>query len=96
LIFLEQPHIDLLTRHRFFLSHDKKESLQKINNKTQKHGLKAINDLLKGFLSVFFCIAGLKIDEQEATRFILLSPETSQKKIRETIHEKIMNESDSE
>jgi hypothetical protein len=36
----------------------------------------------------------LKIDEQEATRFLLLSPETNQEKIREAIYEKIKKETD--
>ena len=43
---------------------------------------------------MIFCSAGLKIDEQESTRFILLSPETSQEKFRFAIQEKIKKESD--
>jgi len=44
---------------------------------------------------VIFCTAGLRIDEQEATRFLLLSPDASQEKIREAIYEKIRKETDS-
>jgi hypothetical protein len=51
---------------------------------------------LKGFPSVVFCTAGLKVDEQESTRFLLLSPETSQEKIREAVLGKIGRESDGE
>jgi hypothetical protein len=36
----------------------------------------------------------LEVDEQEATRFILLSPETNQEKIRAAIHERIAKDSD--
>jgi len=66
----------------------------KITDKTQKFGLKTKNVLLRGYPSVIFCTAGLKIDEQEATRFLLLSPEINQEKIREAIHEKIKKETD--
>jgi len=94
LIFLDQPHTQLLERLRPLLSHDKKEIILKITDKTQKFGLKTKNVLLRGYPSVIFCTAGLKIDEQEATRFLLLSPETNQEKLREAIHEKIKKETD--
>lgn len=96
LIFLDQPHTQLLERLRPLLSHDKKEIPLKITDKTQKFGLKTKNILLRGYPSVIFCTAGLKIDEQEATRFLLLSPETNQEKIREAIHEKIKKETDAD
>ncbi len=95
LIFLDQPHTQLLERLRPLLSHDKKEINIKITDKSQKFGLKTKNVLLRGYPSVIFCTAGLRIDEQEATRFLLLSPETKQEKLREAIQEKIKKESDS-
>jgi len=94
LIFLDQPHTQLLERLRPLLSHDKKEISLKITDKTQKFGLKTKNVLLRGYPAVIFCTAGLKIDEQEATRFLLLSPETNQEKIREAIYEKLKKETD--
>lgn len=96
LIFLDQPHTQLLERLRPLLSHDKKEISLKITDKTQRFGLKTKNVLLRGYPAVIFCTAGLKIDEQEATRFLLLSPETNQEKIREAIYEKIKKETDPE
>lgn len=96
IIFLDQPHNDLLARLRPILSHDKKEIMSKITDKSQKFGLRTKNILIKGFPAVIFCTAGLKIDEQEGTRFILLSPETSQQKLREGITEKIRKEVDPE
>jgi len=96
LIFLDQPHTQLLERLRPLLSHDKREISLKITDKTQKFGLRTKNVLLRGYPSVIFCTARLKIDEQEATRFLLLSPETSQEKIREAIHEKIKKETDAD
>ena len=96
LIFLDQPHNDLLARLRPLLSHDKKEISLKITDKTQKFGLKTKNILLKGYPAVIFCTAGLRIDEQEATRFLLLSPEINQNKIRDGITESIKKEADNE
>lgn len=96
LIFLDQPHMQLLERLRPLLSHDKKEIESKFTDKNQKSGLRAKKVFIKGFPAVIFCSAGLKIDEQEGTRFLLLSPETNQKKIKEAIHERIKKESDNE
>lgn len=96
LIFLDQPHTQLLERLRPLLSHDKKEISLKITDKTQKFGLKTKNILLKGYPAVIFCTGNLRIDEQEATRFLLLSPEVNQEKIREAIHEKIKKETDTD
>lgn len=94
LIFLDQPHTQLLERLRPVLSHDQKEVRLKITDKSQKHGLRTKNVIVKGFPSVIFCTAGLRIDEQEATRFFLLSPEVNQEKIRQAVLEKIRKETD--
>lgn len=94
LIFLDQPHNLLLQHLRPMLSHDKKEIPIKITDKTQKFGLKTKNVLLRGYPAVIFCTAGLRLDEQEATRFLLLSPETGQEKIREAVYEKLKRETD--
>lgn len=94
LIFLDQPHNDLLARLRPLLSHDKKEINLKITDKSQKMGLRTKNIFIKGYPSVIFCTAGLRIDEQEATRFLLLSPEINQEKIRESVLASIQKEAD--
>lgn len=94
LVFLDQPHTLLLQHLRPLLSHDKKEIALKITDKSKKYGLKTKNIFLKGYPAVIFCTAGLKIDEQEATRFLLLSPEISQEKIRESIYQRIKKEVD--
>jgi DNA primase len=96
LIFLDQPHNELLARLRPLLSHDKKEISLKITDKSQKAGLRTKNVLLKGYPSVIFCTAGLRIDEQETTRFLLLSPEVNQEKIRQGILESIRKEADAD
>ena len=96
LIFLDQPHNELLARLRPLLSHDKKEIAIKITDKTQKNGTKTKNILLRGYPSVIFCTAGLRIDEQEATRFLLLSPEVNQDKIQQGISATIRKEANSD
>jgi len=94
MIFLDQPHQLLLQHLRPMLSHDSKEIRIKVTDKAEKHGMKTKNIFLIGFPAVVFCTAGMKIDEQEATRFLLLSPEINQEKIREAIHAKILREAD--
>lgn len=95
IIFLDQPHTLLLQHLRPLLSHDNKEIKLKVTDKSQKAGLRTKNIYLLGYPSVIFCTAGLNLDEQEATRFLLLSPEINQEKIREAIYEKIKKESNS-
>jgi len=90
LIFLDQPHDQLLQRLRPLLSHDQKELLCKITDKKERHGLRTKNVILKGFPSVIFCTGSLKMDEQEATRNFVLSPETNEEKIRESIYLKAL------
>jgi hypothetical protein len=92
IIFLDQPNNDLLSRLRSLLSHDKKEIQSKITDKNQKGGNRTKTVVIRGFPSVIFCSAGLRIDEQEGTRFILLSPDSNQEKIREAIKSKIRKE----
>jgi len=94
LVFLDQPHTQLLERLRPLLSHDQKEISILVTDKSQKHGLKTKNIVLRGYPSVIFCTAGLRLDEQEATRFLLLSPETSQEKLRFGVSEVIKKETD--
>jgi 5S rRNA maturation endonuclease (ribonuclease M5) len=96
IIFLEQPHTALLERLRSLLSHDEKEMQSKITDKVYKGGNKTKTVIIRGFPSVIFCSAGLRIDEQEGTRFFLLSPENNQEKIREGIAMKVKKETDTE
>jgi len=95
IIFLDQPSNQLLERIRSLLSHDEKIIKAKITDKSHKGGNRTKTVAIKGFPVVIFCTAGLRLDEQEATRFLLLSPEISYEKIREAIYEKIKKEIDS-
>jgi len=96
IIFLDQPNSMLVQNLRPILSHDKKEILMKITDTTKVHGRRAKNILIKGFPAVIFCSAGLRFDEQEATRFLLLSPEITQEKIRGGLYLKIQQSSNTE
>lgn len=95
IIFLDQPNPQLLEKLRSMLSHDAKEIKLKITDKNQKGGNRTKNVVLVGYPVIIFCTAGLNFDEQEATRFLLLSPEINEEKLREAIHEKIKKESNS-
>ncbi len=94
IIFQDQPHTELLQRLRPLLSHDEKVLRVQIADKKQKAGLKTKEIELIGYPAVIFCSAGMKIDEQEGTRFLLLSPEIDSEKIRESVYTKVEKESD--
>jgi 5S rRNA maturation endonuclease (ribonuclease M5) len=94
IIFLDQPHTMLLGHLRPILSHDQNEISIKITDKAKSQGLRTKNIIIRGFPAVIFCSAGLKLDEQEATRFILLSPELTREKIKKAVEEKVRKEAD--
>lgn len=94
LVFLDQPHDQLLQRLRSLLSHDEKQIIVKITDRREKSGLRTKTVVIEGYPTVLFCTAKVTMQEQERTRLLLLSPEISQEKLRETIALKIDKESD--
>ena len=96
LIFTDMPNTMLLERLRSILAHDAKESRSKITDKDQKGGNRTKTVVLIGYPSVYFCSAGLRVDEQESTRFIMLSPSVEHDKIIQGIQQSIAKESDRE
>jgi len=86
LIFYEQPDPTLQAKLRSVLSHDAWETKYRITNKGQKGEHRAELIIMQGFPATVFCSAGLKLDEQEATRAILLSPEMTEDKLKEGVH----------
>lgn len=96
IIFQDQPHTELLQRLRPLLSHDQKVLRVQIADKKQKAGLKTKDIEIIGFPAVIFCSAGMNMDEQEGTRFLLLSPEIDNEKIREAVFSRIEKEADIE
>ena len=85
LIFLDQPHYSLMERLRPLLSHDQRELLYKITDKSKKGPMRTKNVVLEGFSTVILCGARLSLDEQERTRVLILSPETSAEKLQESL-----------
>ncbi|MEM5777398.1 MAG: hypothetical protein QXJ06_03030 [Candidatus Aenigmatarchaeota archaeon] len=82
LIFLDMPHFELLKRLRPLLSHDESKLYFKITVNGKK-GLISKNIEVLGFPTVFFSTTELRIDEQEATRSILLTPGTDLQKVQQ-------------
>ena len=94
LIFLDQPNPALLERLRAVLSHDSKEIVASITDKKKGAGNRTKTVIIRGFPAVTFCSADLRMDEQECTRFIMLSPDLDANKIKLSIIEKIKFEKD--
>lgn len=86
LIFYEQPDPKLQEKLRSVMSHDKWEIKYRITNKGKKGENRAELIIIEGFPATVFCSAGLRLDEQEATRAILLSPEVTEDKLKEGVH----------
>ncbi len=94
LIFTDMPDTGLISRLRPMLSHDAKISHAKITDKNQSGGNRTKNIDIIGYPSVYFCSAALKVDEQESTRFIMLSPSVEHDKIYQGVQQSIMKETD--
>ncbi len=92
IIFIDQPQSDLLEKLRPLLSHDDKILVSKITDKNAKGGNKTKVVVLHGYPVVIYCTASSWLDEQEATRFLLLSPETTQEKLHASISSRIVYE----
>ena len=75
------PHDQLLQRLRPLLSHDRREILVKITDKSKARGLSTKSVLIIGFPTVIFCSTSFSMDQQERTRVLLLSPEVTPEKI---------------
>jgi len=94
LIFIDQPHDMLLQRLRPLLSHDRKTLVAKITDRRARAGLRTKTVLIEGYPTVLFCTAKFSMEEQERTRLLLLSPETTRVKIKDAIKLRIERESD--
>jgi len=95
-IFMDQPHVQLLERLRPLLSHDRKEIEHKITDRRNRSGLRTKRVVIQGYPTVIFCTAKSEMKQQERTRLLLLSPETTTEKIRAAILLKIEKESNRE
>lgn len=96
LIFTEQPDTSLLANLRSFLSHDSKRTKFSITNKGKNGANKSTDAYILGYASTFFCTANMRIDEQEQTRCLILSPESTTEKIKSAILATVIKNSDKE
>jgi hypothetical protein len=85
LLFYEQPNPELQAKLRAVLSHDQRELSYRITNKDKKGANRAELIIVRGFPATVFCSAAMRLDEQETTRAILLSPEITTAKIQAAI-----------
>jgi hypothetical protein len=85
LIFYELANMDVLKRLRPILSHDKRFSIHYYTNKSPRGTNRTDKIIIAGFPAAIFCSASMRLDEQEATRSILLSPQPSQEKLKAAI-----------
>jgi hypothetical protein len=85
LIFYEQPNPALQEKLRALLSHDSREVIHSLTN---KKGARNQVDMIiiEGFPATVFCSANMVLDEQETTRAILVSPESTEAKLKQAIH----------
>lgn len=95
LIFTEQPDTQLQENLRSLLSHDSKRVPFAITNKSGGKNV-AMEGYILGFPSAFFCSANMRIDEQEQTRCLILSPENSPEKIMAGIDASITKNSNND
>ncbi len=82
LLFKDMPHDLVLANLRPLISKDEQYFEADITDKSTsgQHATKTI--VLKGFSTFLFCSASYSQDEQERTRFFLLSPEVQSEKIK--------------
>lgn len=96
IVFLDNPHAELLKNLRPFLSHDRRNLEIRSVNKNRNAANRTYHAILEGYPTVIFCTANLNMDEQEKTRLTLLSPESTQEKLDAGIITRIDKEGDTE
>lgn len=80
----DMENTDLLKVLRPILSHDNKISKFSIAEKTP-NGFRTKDVFIRGFFTVFFASATTIIDEQESSRFFLLSPSDDKDKMKSSL-----------
>jgi hypothetical protein len=82
IVFYDMPHAKLLENLRGVLSHDKEVCYYSITDRQERCGFRTKRVAIKGFFTCIFCTASTFLDEQESSRNFLLTPETSEAKIK--------------
>jgi len=78
----DMPDTRLLATLRSLTAHDKKRCTYTV---TQSKTLKTKKVIIEGFFTPIYCTAHTEIDEQEITRFFLLTPEFNEAKVKEAL-----------
>ena len=94
LIFLDQPHNELLARLRPLLSHDKKGDCNQNHRQNTKERDQNKEYPLRGYPSVIFCTAGLRIDEQEQHVSFYCRPKSTKKRYSKVSVPQFVGEAD--
>ena len=85
IIFLDQANPKLMENLRSLISHDRKYIPLSITNRSARGSNYTEHIVLVGYPTMIFCTAYQKLNEQEITRTIQLSPDTDQNKLNETL-----------
>lgn len=96
IILMDMPNYQFLEAIRSFLSRDTEEVIHKITDKTGRGKLEAKEMVLKGRPVFVYCSTNTFMDLQEMTRMLILSPEQTEDKIRESINNTFLQETESE
>lgn len=82
LLFQDTPHFQLAEVLRPLLSHDEKEIVYYTTDRSKDADHTSKKSVLRGFPVFVACSASNRMDEQEATRALIISPEASDEKVR--------------
>ena len=86
IIWKDTPDDQVLQPLRSLISHDEKELIADITDKSTSGGNLTKKVKLLGYPTVVFCQAAFSPDEQERTRFFIISPDMSQEKLTESLN----------
>jgi hypothetical protein len=86
IIWKDTPDDQVLQPLRSLISHDEKELIADITDKSTSGGNLTKKIKLLGYPTVVFCQAAFSPDEQERTRFFVISPDMSQDKLTESLN----------
>ncbi|MFH2109927.1 MAG: hypothetical protein ABIJ47_01565 [Candidatus Bathyarchaeota archaeon] len=84
-VFIDQPSDALQRELRPLLSHDRKEIEASITDRTKDGANRTKKVIIRGYPTTVSSSVAHLLDEQEQTRHVQVSPETTQEKFREAI-----------
>jgi len=86
IIWKDAPDDQVLQPLRSLISHDEKELIADITDKSTSGGNLTKKVKLLGYPTIVFCQAPFSPDEQERTRYFIISPDMSQDKLTESLN----------